>query len=231
MDEKIELIIYDWDGTLMDSIGLISQCMQKAFSELALPELSDEKAKSIIGLALVRGIEVLTPGASVALREKVVLTYKKYFFKLSETGMHLFPGVAKGMSQLKANGVGLAVATGKSRMGLDRDFARIDFADFFHETRTIDECRPKPDPHMIEDIMQTLKVDPDKTIMVGDTSYDMEMAERAGIRRIAASYGAHPVEQLTPFKPEKVFSDFQTLHEWLLSRVGDNSSNSDHARV
>ena len=213
-----KLIIYDWDGTLMDSISVIAECLQLSFKELNLRDLPFEEAKSIIGLSLVSALEFLTPGYSQKNRDDLLVTYKKNFLKLSGQGLKFFPKVdasLRSLGSLESNNVILAVATGKSRAGLERDFINTASKDIFSTSRTIDECRAKPDPHMIEDILLETNISAENAVMVGDTTFDMQMANQAGIRKVAVSYGAHPVADLQSQNPDAIFNKFSDMHAWV----------------
>ncbi|MDH5719158.1 MAG: HAD-IA family hydrolase [Spirochaetia bacterium] len=231
MNNKIKLVIYDWDGTLMDSVGLITKSILLAFKELGLQEISEEKAKSIIGLGLYEALKVLAPDSPTETHDLLLETYRKHFSEAAETGMILFSGVKTAVQEHHKNGLQMAVATGKSRRGLDLDFIRSGIGSYFQTTRTVDECRAKPDPHMIEDILQELDIKPENAVMVGDTTFDMQMAQTAGVRKIAAAYGAHPLQDLLKYNPEGVFGNFQDLNNWLVENTQDRqdaySSSND----
>ncbi|MDH4261735.1 MAG: HAD-IA family hydrolase [Spirochaetia bacterium] len=214
-----KLFIFDWDGTLADSIDLISSCLMDSFKELRLPELSPEKAKSIIGLGLIDALELLTPKASDHDRDLLLKAYKKYFMERSVSGIVMFPGVEELLLFLKNKSVKTAVATGKSRAGLERDLSNSNLRAYFHTTRTIDECNPKPDPHMIVDIMNELGCSAAETVMIGDTTYDLDMAENAGVDSLAITGGAHSSEILEKCNPLKYFSGLKDLSEYLMKGI------------
>jgi phosphoglycolate phosphatase len=210
-----KLFIFDWDGTLSNSIGMITACVIETFQELNFPEISVEKAKSIIGLGVVQAIIVLTPGFSEQDRDLLAKTYKKNFQEKSSKGILLYPGVESALTFLQNQGLKMAVATGKSRPGLERELSNSNLKPYFQATRTTDDCNAKPDPHMILDIMKELDCIPKETIMIGDTTFDLEMAENAGVESIAITGGAHSIELLEKCKPLKSFSSFQDFSYFL----------------
>lgn len=217
--QNLKLIIFDWDGTLADSIYVITECILKAFADMGIGGINEEKAKSIIGLSLTEAVKVLMPENSDEERETLLGNYKKHFLNTASQGLPLFEGVSESLKKLRESGMKIAVATGKSRAGLERDFAYSGAQVFLDTSRTVDECKAKPDPHMILDIMSELGVVAEETLMVGDTSYDLEMAARAGVKSIASLYGAHEKEKLSPFKPLAYFDNFSALSEYLLKTI------------
>ena len=208
---KFKLIIFDWDGTLMDSTDLIASCVQKAFADCHLPIPTITQAKSIIGLALAEAINVLYPKANQQLTNKLALSYRKHFFSTQQTQEHLFPEVLSTLNQLKAHNIKLAVATGKARIGLDKDLKATKLDSFFDATRAADETKSKPDPLMLNEILQQLEIDACNSLMVGDSEYDLKMANNCNMPSVAVSYGAHSVERLIPFKPLKIIDNIQGL--------------------
>lgn len=212
-----KLFIFDWDGTLADSIDLIASCLIDSFKALQYPELGREQAKSIIGLGLADALRILTPGYPESDREQLLVTYKKFFQERSNQGITLFPGVPEFLFYLQNQGIKSAVATGKSRVGLDRDLSHTNVRHYLSATRTVDECNPKPDPQMIDDIMKELGYSRDETVMIGDTTFDLEMAENAGVDSLAIAGGAHPIEKLQTCKPRKYFSDFSGFSQFVMT--------------
>jgi len=217
MKKKPELLIFDWDGTLMDSISVITTSLIDSFHELDFSPLTREKASSIIGLGLIDALEVLTPGKSQKEREMLLQTYKKHFLEKSASGMSFFPGMEEAVNKIPEKGILMAVATGKSREGLERDFSRTGNKHLFGTSRTVTECKPKPDPEMIIQILEELSVNPEDAVMIGDTTFDLEMASKAGIASVAVSYGAHPVEDLNRFPAIERFDSTTQVIDWLES--------------
>ena len=222
----IDLIIYDWDGTLMDSVSVITECIKIAFDEQGII-LSDAEASYIIGMGLVEAIEYLAKpyidhlhyDEKEAFVEVILDHYKKHFKARADVGLQPFPGVAEALRDLKTRGVRLAVATGKSRAGLERDFNHSGLGDYFMITRTIDDAPPKPNPQMIRDILSELDVESENALMVGDTSFDLEMAQKARVRSVASTYGAHTAASLAKYAPLAMFGDFQSLHGWIVDQL------------
>jgi phosphoglycolate phosphatase len=211
-----QLIIFDWDGTLMDSAQKIANCIIASAHDADLPPPSDHDAKSIIGLGLFEAMRQLFPGAREAQIVKVVEAYKYHFVKGDVTEQGYFSGVEKGLAKLEEQGVFLAVATGKSRAGLDRVFGEGDLHQHFVVSRCADETRSKPHPQMLHEILEFTSIAPHKAIMVGDTTYDMDMACNAGVAGLGAGYGVHTELQLRSSKAIDVKHSFADLLDWLL---------------
>ncbi|ARN75530.1 HAD-IA family hydrolase [Oceanicoccus sagamiensis] len=208
------LFVFDWDGTLLDSTDKIAGCMQKAIAELGLPERSTEQAKSIIGLGLPEAVQTLFPEIDKAIIPEVTAAYSRHFVADDQTPCDFFPNVDDVLKQLRAEGHLLAVATGKSRRGLNRVLANMSLTDFFDGSRCADETASKPDPLMLNQLLQELDVEVSSAVMVGDTDFDLGMAANAGMRSIGVSYGAHSVERLLPHKPVRIIDRFEELLEW-----------------
>lgn len=205
------LWIFDWDGTLMDSTAKIVEAMMLAINKLQMPPLEPEAIKSIIGLALPEAIEVLYPDSSDIDRQALIMAYRSAFVELDRQPCQLFPFVVEVLAELRGRGDALAVATSKSRVGLNRGLSALGWEGFFDASRCADETRSKPHPQMLLEIMQELDIDPASAVMVGDTSYDMEMAHRAAVTPIAVSYGAHNHDGLLRCSPVAVIDDFLQL--------------------
>lgn len=215
-----QLIIFDWDGTLMDSAQKIANCIKAAAREVGVPEPTDRAAKSIIGLGLLEAMRELFAQASDAQVAQIVEAYKYHFVTQDVTQQGLFDGVEEGLLALQDSGAVLAVATGKSRVGLDRAFAEMDLKKHFITSRCADETRSKPHPQMLHEILDFTAIDPKKAIMVGDTTFDMDMAVNAGMAGLGAAYGVHTEAQLIDSKALAVKHSFSELLTWLLdSRV------------
>ena len=215
MPKRFELLVFDWDGTLMDSAAAIAASLQAACGDLGLPVPSDEQAHFIIGLGLNDAMMHILPGLSAAEYPKVVDRYRHHFF-LRDKGTTLFSGAAETVKELHACGFMLAVATGKSRRGLDRALDVTGLASYFHASRCADEGFSKPHPGMLQQLMDELGAASDKTLMIGDTTHDMAMAQNAGVARLGAAYGAHPRAELLPYAPLACVNKFSELREWLM---------------
>lgn len=209
------LFIFDWDGTLSDSKGKITKAMQLAAQDLGWKPLVDDVIHNIIGLGLPEAIHRLYPEVGVHGRQKLRDAYAARFLALDELRpSEFFPGVMNTLHQLKDAGHTLTVATGKSRKGLDRIFGVLGLSDFFHATRCADETASKPDPLMLSELLNEFQVSAADAVMIGDTEYDMEMARRIKMPRIAVSYGAHHIDRLHPYEPELCVDHFDQLLLW-----------------
>lgn len=209
------LFIFDWDGTLSDSKAKITTAMQFAAQDLGWAPLDDHSIHNIIGLGLPEAIHRLYPDVAPSDRQRLRDAYANRFLSLDEARpSDFFPGVMNTLRHLKADGHTLTIATGKSRKGLDRIFGVLGVADFFHASRCADETASKPDPLMLEELLNEFCVAPDEAVMVGDTEYDMEMAQRISMPRIAVSYGAHHIDRLHSYQPELCLDQFEQLLAW-----------------
>jgi phosphoglycolate phosphatase len=195
------MIIFDWDGTLCDSERQIVCAVQEAARERGLPVPSDAAAADIIGLGLPQAMAVLFPQLSVVERAAVESGYSARYVASESEPPQLFPGAVETLEELKARGFELAVATGKSRRGLNRILGLLGLGDFFHATRCADETRSKPDPLMIEELIAERQASTEGVFMVGDTEYDLAMASSAGVASIGVSFGVHSPERLAAHRP------------------------------
>jgi phosphoglycolate phosphatase len=213
MANKIKLIVFDWDGTLMDSEAQIVACLHKAIADLGLEPMDDETVKNVIGLGLREAIDTLVPGRDERFHQAFVDYYRKYWFQ-SEASV-LFEGVREVLDTLKQQNLLLGVATGKARRGLERVLGETGLASCFQATRCADEAPSKPHPQMLQDIMASLDVLPKETLMVGDTEYDMEMATNAGAAKIAVRTGVHSEERLNRHAPLVCLEQLIDMPMWL----------------
>lgn len=211
-----QLVIFDWDGTLMDSTQKIANCIRASARDVGLVEPTVKEAKNIIGLGLYECMEVLFPTASKASHAAMVERYRYHFVSGDQTEQSLFSGVNEGLTKLEEAGALLAVATGKSRVGLDRAFSVVSLNTRFVVTRCADETRTKPNPQMLHEILDFTAIDVSKAIMVGDTSFDMDMASNAKMAGLGVSYGAHPKEILLESHALSVQDSVDTMIDWLL---------------
>ena len=212
MSQNIELVIFDWDGTLFDSVGQIVASLQYAAQQFEQP-LTDDAAKSIIGLGLPEVMQILFPQVP-DLQPDILQCYADHYVANSK-GDAWFSGVAELLADLKQQGLKLAVATGKSRKGLDRVLTQTHSHQIFDITRAASETKSKPDPLMLQEILAELDVAVECAIMVGDTSYDLEMAENLNMPRIGVSYGVHSIETLQQYQPLTIAHNVQDLHVYL----------------
>ncbi|MBA1272756.1 HAD-IA family hydrolase [Stutzerimonas azotifigens] len=214
-----ELLIFDWDGTLADSIGRIVQAMHQAADACDLPRLDDAAVKGIIGLALPEAIAHLYPQLTGAASIEVFRQrYSEQYLALEHQPSPLFPGVVELLAKFREQGLLLAVATGKSRRGLDRVLAAHRWEDYFDITRCADETASKPDPLMLDEILAHCGKRSDQAVMIGDSIFDLQMAQRAGMDAIAVSYGAQAPEVLALHSPQRMINRFEELSGWLAAR-------------
>lgn len=210
----IKLLVFDWDGTLMDSEAQIVACMQAAIGDLALEPRDRDEVKNIIGLGLHEAVASLYPQADESLVGAIADRYREHWLGGDRQSL-LFPGVEETLQLLKDAGFRLAVATGKGRHGLDKVLRETGLTGLFDATRCSDETRSKPHPLMLEQIMAELRQAPADTAMIGDTEYDMEMARNARAHPIAVSYGVHDWSRLQRHAPLTCLDRITELGDWL----------------
>jgi phosphoglycolate phosphatase len=199
--KTIKLVIFDWDGTISDSVARIVSSMQRAAVDLDMAVPSYLEVQEIIGLGLTEAAFRLFPQATREQVFQLQTSYSQHYRAEDSAPCPFFPGVEETLHQLKADGYQLAVATGKSRAGLDRVLLNLGMEDFFHNSRCADETLSKPHPLMLEELLTEFDLSAEAAVMVGDTEFDMEMAVNAGMPRIAVSYGAHHADRLRAFEP------------------------------
>ncbi len=199
--KTIKLVVFDWDGTISDSVARIVSSMQSAATELDMAVPTYLEVKEIIGLGLTEAAFRLFPQATREQVFKLQTSYSQHYRAEDSAPCPFFLGVEETLHQLKTDGYQLAVATGKSRAGLDRVLLSLGMEDFFHSSRCADEPLPKPHPLMLEQLLAEFDLPAEAAVMVGDTEFDMEMAVNAGMPRIAVSYGAHHADRLLAFDP------------------------------
>lgn len=214
------LMIFDWDGTLSDSTGKIVDCVQAAAHALALPILPANEVQQIIGLSLGEAFRTLYPQVSDADHKRLINAYVEQFIEADAEPSAFFEGVEEGLARMKGAGLKLAVATGKSRKGLNRVLKNLGLCDFFDATRCADETAGKPDPMMLHELLAEFGVSRAHAVMVGDTTFDMAMAQSAGVRKVAVTYGAHAPSQLAPFSPDLCVDRFSQLLAWPVLPLG-----------
>lgn len=214
-----ELLIFDWDGTIIDSEARIISSMKAAAKDLNLAELKDEAVRDIIGLGLPEAIRILIPNVTDEEIVSMRARYGYYYLGVDETETPLFKGVEESLIRLKEQGYRLAVATGKSRAGLERVFADTGLGSLFETSRCADETASKPDPLMVHQILQQTGVDPKHAIMIGDTEFDLSMGVNAGVPVIAVSYGAHHIDRLKQYQPLLEMHQFIDLENWLSNQT------------
>lgn len=217
------LLVFDWDGTLMDSEARIVSCLEGAIAETGAEPRERPLLSHVIGLGLSEAILTLYPQGDPAFVQAFAAAYRKRFLHTEDTPSRLFEGARKTLESLAEQGYLLAVATGKARRGLDRALEELDLAHRFHATRCADETFSKPHPQMLEEIMTDLDTPPARTLMIGDTEYDMQMANNAGTEALAVSYGVHPVESLLRSGARGHIDAIDELPAWLSRPQADSS--------
>lgn len=218
MPQQFDLIVFDWDGTLMDSAGAIASSIQAACGDLGLIVPTEHAARHIIGLGLNEAIAHLLPNFAVAEYPKLVDRYRYHFLR-QDADIPLFNGAERLVRGLNKSGFLLGVATGKGRAGLNRVLEQTSLGGYFHATRCADECFSKPHPEMLLQLMEELGSTPQRTLMIGDTSHDLQMAQNAGVAALAVSYGAHLRADLLRHAPLACLDRIGDLEQWLLANA------------
>ena len=208
-----DLIVFDWDGTLMDSASAIVNSIRAASRDAGFPVPSQDDARHVIGLGLMEAMAYLFPEAQQAECERLSACYKQHYLKAVDEGIHLFEGAEDTVRYLKDKHL-LAVATGKSRRGLDSAFEITGIGHLFDASRCADESFSKPHPAMLLELMERLNVAPNRTLMIGDTTHDLQMAANAGVDALALCHGAHTRSALTELAPLACLNDFTELRSW-----------------
>jgi phosphoglycolate phosphatase len=209
-----DLIIFDWDGTLMDSTGLISSCLQNACGDAGLAVPTERDARFVIGLGMVDSLNHVAPGIDEERRAKLLERFRHHFLAREHEGT-VYAGVPEMLADLHGQGRRLAVATGKARRGLDRALDATGLRRWFEATRCADEGFAKPHPDMLLMLMDLTGVEPRRALMVGDTTHDLELAANAGVDAVAVSYGAHD-DALLDTRPARArCTSVAELHRWL----------------
>ena len=211
---QFDLLIFDWDGTLMDSAGVIVDSIQRACEDIGLAAPSDRASRLIIGLGLIQALQTLLPDLPADDYPRLVERYRHHYLGRDDS-IPLFDGVADCISQLHARGFQLAVATGKSRHGLERALASSGLGEWFVATRCADQTHSKPHPAMVLELIEELGADPARTLVIGDTSHDLLMASNAGVASLGVTYGAHEPDDLHPHAPLALMNSFAEVHAWL----------------
>jgi len=215
---QYELVIFDWDGTLMDSTRDITRAIQAASADLGLAVPDEERASWVIGLSLQQALEHAVPDLTERDRKQFLERYR-YHYLMRDSELKLFDGVTEMLESLVGRGVMLAVATGKSRVGLDRAFKASGIERYFASSSCADETFGKPHPGMLLDLMDELCVAPEKVVMIGDTSHDLNMAANACVHGLGVTYGAHSEQELRRHPHQAILSGTDTVHQWLVQRV------------
>jgi phosphoglycolate phosphatase len=207
------LIVFDWDGTIIDSAASIAECIRDAARDMQLPVPTPERASHVIGLGLHDSLRLAVPELQSHQYPEFVAHYRRHFLA-REDSMALFEGMKELLNDLNRRYL-LAIATGKSRRGLDRALVATGVGPLFTASRCADETNPKPHPAMLRELMQELRVDKEGVLMIGDTSHDLEMARAAEVDSVAVTYGAHPEPGLRACAPRGCVASVKELKAWL----------------
>jgi phosphoglycolate phosphatase len=211
---QFDLIVFDWDGTLFDSTALIVRSIQAACRDLDVTVPSDEAAAYVIGLSLGDALRHAAPGLSAERYPELSRRYRHHYFN-DQHALTLFDGVLPMLQALRQRNHWLGVATGKSRLGLNAALDTVALHHVFDATRTADETASKPNPQMLLELMREFGVEPERTLMIGDTTHDLQLAINAGAAGVAVTYGAHEPAQLHALQPRHVAHSVADLHAWL----------------
>jgi phosphoglycolate phosphatase len=213
-ERRYELIVWDWDGTIIDSTPTIVFCIQQACRDLGFPEPDDSLASSVIGLGIQDSLRRAVPWIEPVQFPKLVDRFRHHYLA-RDHDLHLFSGIRELLEELRAAGFRLGVATGKSRVGLDRSLTHHGLGDLFDETRTADESFSKPHPAMLLELSDVMQVPVRRMLMVGDTTHDLQMAINAGVDGVAVTYGAHPLDTLQTTDSLGYVHSVPELSTWL----------------
>jgi phosphoglycolate phosphatase len=212
---QFDLIVFDWDGTLFDSTALITRCIQRAVQDVGGTVPSDKAAAYVIGMGLMQALAHAAPDVPVEKYPELGARYRHHYVA-HQNDLSLFEGVLPMLDELRRRQHWLAVATGKSRRGLDDVLLTSELKTMFDGSRTADETAGKPDPRMLQELMSEFGVAPQRVLMIGDTTHDLQMALNAGCPSLGVSYGAHEPESFHALNPQYVAHSVRQLHDWLL---------------
>lgn len=216
-NKSIKLLVFDWDGTLADSTTSIVTAMQATIVESGMEPRGNNEIMNIIGLGLQEAVSALYPELNSADREDLAQKYRLNYSRANSGKTRLFPGVVTTLKHLNKLDYHMAIATGKSRKGLDNSLSETGVAEYFLFSRCADETVSKPHPQMLMDIMDELDVKPEQTVMIGDSEYDLQMAHSAGVRPVAATYGSQAREHLLKYSPIVCLDEITELVGWLIN--------------
>ena len=216
--QRFDLIAFDWDGTLFDSTALIVRSIQAAAEDLGAPVPSRADAAFVIGMSLHDALKHAVPGMPLHRYAEMVERYRHHYFR-AQHEVSLFDGALAMLKDLKARHHWLAVATGKSRRGLDEALSHTELRGLFDATRTADETASKPHPQMLHELMREFGTDPGRCLMIGDTTHDLQLARNAGVASVAVSFGAHDPGSFGAYDPLLVAHSVPELHQWLITHA------------
>jgi phosphoglycolate phosphatase len=215
---QFDLVVFDWDGTLFDSTALITRSIQAACADLGVPVPSDRDASYVIGMGLIDALQHAAPDLPRERYKELGERYRHHYFARQHE-IVLFEGTLAMLQSLKSRNHWLGVATGKSRRGLDEALQSVQLKGVFDATRTADETASKPNPQMLLELMQEFGVDPARTLMIGDTTHDLQLAANAGAAAIGVGYGAHAFESFAGFSTRHIAHSVADLHAWLVQHA------------
>ncbi len=214
-DRKFDLIAFDWDGTLFDSTAIITRSIQAAVVDVGGAKPSDADASYVIGMGLMQALAHAAPDVAPDKYPQLGERYK-FHYSQSMNDITLFGGILELLAELKQRKHILTVATGKSRRGLDDALQAVELKDIFHGSRTADQTAGKPDPQMLHELMDEFNIPPERTLMIGDTTHDLLMAQNAGCASVAVSYGAHDPSSFAAFNPLYIAHSVAELNSWMV---------------
>ena len=212
---QYDLIAFDWDGTLFDSTKIIVRCIQQAVTDVGGAMPTDTAASYVIGMGLMEALAHAAPDVPKERYPELGIRYRHHYMA-RQNDLSLFEGVLPMLDALRERNHRLAVATGKSRRGLDEVLRTVQLKSVFDGSRTADETAGKPDPRMLHELMREFGAEPERTLMIGDTTHDLQMARNAGCPSVAVSYGAHTPEGFEALQPVAIVHSVRELHDWLL---------------
>lgn len=216
--KKYAAVVFDWDGTVMDSTHSIVSSIQSACADLELPVPDSRDAAWVIGLSLESALYRCVPDLTAEQLPLFLERYRHHFLGLDKS-IKLFDGIVEVLQQVRQRDGLLAVATGKSRAGLNRVLEQVRLGEMFHTTRCADETASKPNPTMLFEIFEELSLEPEQVLMVGDTTHDIDMASNAGVDSMAVTYGAHDIPTLKASQPNVMVSSVAEMQSWLMPRL------------
>lgn len=220
-----QLLVFDWDGTLMDSQARIVNCFRAAIDDIGKEKRSDDQLSNVIGLGFREALFSLYPDESDDFHQPLVDRYRHYFLSADDTPSLLFEGTLAMLEELNEQGYFLAVATGKGRHGLDIALQENKVAHLFHASRCADETRSKPHPQMLDELMDFFGVEAEQSLMIGDTEYDLQMAKNANVHAVGVTYGVHDEQRIRECKPVACVSSPKDLHSWLTDKISNQGLN------
>jgi phosphoglycolate phosphatase len=215
---QFDLIAFDWDGTLFDSTAIIVRCIQDAVVDVGGARPTQQAAAYVIGMALGSALAHAAPDVAPEKYPELGARYRHHYTR-HQDDLSLFEGVLPLLQDLRGRHHWLAVATGKSRRGLDEALHAVELQGVFDGSRTADETAGKPHPRMLHELMREFGVEPERTLMIGDTTHDLQMAVNAGCASVGVSYGAHEPEGFEVLGPRHIAHSVRELHDWLLQHA------------